>query len=448
PSDFAEDDRTTPFNVARAIDLTGFTLEQLRPLRAELPPKLQEDVVLRRVLYWTGGQPLLTHKLCAHLAGHSDPIPSDATGLSQLVDTVTRERVISGWENAEDPEHLQTIRERFDRLLERDQTLTTKMLNLYAKVLAAEDGLEVGRTREELELRLTGLVVARDDRLRSTNQIYREVFGPEWLKRQLKRLRPYHEAFEAWKRSKREDTSRLLEGQALKEGLTWSEERSIGEDERAFLRASQARVDARRRRFQRITLVVAGALLLAFVVSVALYFRLEEQTRQARENYDRANSERDRANAEKERASLEKDRANVERERASQEAAQRRVEADSARAGWAEAQRQQGIATAEKEKAIEETKNARDAEAKANYQSKLAFENAKQRDEEAKRAREAEAVAVKNTARIQAQYDSLASSLAECTTLEGQLTRARAEVDRLRKQCSPGESGVRAPSGR
>jgi hypothetical protein len=72
PSGLIADKQRTPFNLGRAIDLTGFQPHEVEPLAqglagtAENPPG-----VMQAVLDWTGGQPFLTQKLCSLVAGEA-----------------------------------------------------------------------------------------------------------------------------------------------------------------------------------------------------------------------------------------------------------------------------------------------------------------------------------------------------------------------------------------
>ncbi|MGD1917387.1 MAG: WD40 repeat domain-containing protein, partial [Pleurocapsa sp.] len=50
---------------------------------------------------------------------------------------------------------------------------------------------------------------------------------------------PYHNAIAAWLKSDRQDTSRLLRGQALIEGQPWAKKYSITQQEKDFLRQSE-----------------------------------------------------------------------------------------------------------------------------------------------------------------------------------------------------------------
>src|SRR5438128_2947990 len=69
PSDLIRDTRTTPFNIGKRIDLTDFTEAEAAPLAAGLnrPPELGARL-LQRILYWTGGHPYLTQRLCQAVA--------------------------------------------------------------------------------------------------------------------------------------------------------------------------------------------------------------------------------------------------------------------------------------------------------------------------------------------------------------------------------------------
>jgi hypothetical protein len=59
------DKNRTPFNIGRAIQLTGFTLHEAQRLARGLAQKVENaQEVLKEILAWTGGQPFLTQKLC------------------------------------------------------------------------------------------------------------------------------------------------------------------------------------------------------------------------------------------------------------------------------------------------------------------------------------------------------------------------------------------------
>ncbi|MGI0495223.1 WD40 repeat domain-containing protein [Alkalinema pantanalense CENA528] len=163
-------------------------------------------------------------------------LKGDLGGSAEFVERVVRERVIDQWEAQDLPPHLKTIR---DRLLRRGEERMGRLLGVYQQVLAGEDGIAADESEEQLELRLTGLVVKRQGRLRLYNRIYGAVFDGGWVDRALGELRPYGAAIAVWLASAGVDESRLLRGQALQDARDWAEGKRLGDDDYRFLDASQ-----------------------------------------------------------------------------------------------------------------------------------------------------------------------------------------------------------------
>src|SRR5207247_4910437 len=69
PSDLIRDTRITPFNIGRRIELNDFTSEYAAALGRALGRDEQTGKALvERILYWTGGHPYLTQRLCQAVA--------------------------------------------------------------------------------------------------------------------------------------------------------------------------------------------------------------------------------------------------------------------------------------------------------------------------------------------------------------------------------------------
>ena len=234
PSDLIQNKQTTPFNIGRPVDLSGFHVSEAQPLIPGLAEKASNpQALLQAALNWTGGQPFLTQKLCK-LAQSAESAPTEGQE-SQWIEQLVQTKVIDNWETQDIPPHLKTIR---DRLLLSGEQRTGRLLGLYQQIVqqgevAADD------SPEQMELRLTGLVVRRDGKLRVYNRIYERVFNRHWLERSLAELRPYGGAIASWLESEHQDESRLLRGQALQDARTWAEGKSLGDDDRRFLDASQ-----------------------------------------------------------------------------------------------------------------------------------------------------------------------------------------------------------------
>jgi WD40 repeat protein len=274
PSDLIADKRRTPFNIGTAIELHGFQLHEAKPLLKGLEGIVsQPQAVLREIIYWTGGQPFLTQKICQIIV---QTVSKTSTGKISLlrgteefwVEQLVRSQIIQHWEAKDEPEHLRTIR---DRLLFHEHR-AGRLLGLYQRVLQAEDE-EDARTQgrgdrgskdtsdsprprvspsprplapvpiddslEQTELLLSGLVEKRNGYLKIKNPIYRHVFNAEWVLKHLDNLRPYSQTFNAWVASAYQDESRLLRGKALKDTQKWFQGKSLSDLDYQFLAASQ-----------------------------------------------------------------------------------------------------------------------------------------------------------------------------------------------------------------
>ncbi len=124
PSNLIQDKQRTPFNIGRAINLKGFQLHEVEPLRKGLEEKFADSQeVMQEILNWTGGQPFLTQKLCQFMVEY------DKDNL-RSVEQVAKARIIENWELQDEPEHLRTIRSR----ILRDEERAGYLLDLYQQI--------------------------------------------------------------------------------------------------------------------------------------------------------------------------------------------------------------------------------------------------------------------------------------------------------------------------
>ncbi|MFN9835171.1 MAG: AAA-like domain-containing protein [Pseudanabaena sp.] len=242
PADLIRDKQRTPFNIGRAIELRGFQLKEAKPLMRGLLAKSQNPVaVLKAILAYTGGQPFLTQKLCQIILTSSESIPLNHELV--WVNNLVRSRLVENWEIQDQPEHFKTIR---DRILWSSENRQGKLLGLYQQILKSEPslhkleyGIIADDSPEQTELRITGLVVKREGKLRVYNPVYAAIFNQNLLNQALANLRPYGEAFKAWMDSDYQDESRLLRGQALQDALAWSADKNLSNHDYQFFSASQ-----------------------------------------------------------------------------------------------------------------------------------------------------------------------------------------------------------------
>ncbi|MFM8297587.1 MAG: hypothetical protein ACKN9A_03970, partial [Microcystis aeruginosa] len=97
-------------------------------------------------------------------------------------------QVISNWVSQDSPEHLKTIR---NRLLNKRVT-GRRMLKLYQEILRNGEITDDG-SPNQIELRLTGLVVQDRQKLKVYNKIYRNVFNENWVTTELNKIPAYYE---------------------------------------------------------------------------------------------------------------------------------------------------------------------------------------------------------------------------------------------------------------
>ncbi|NEQ52409.1 MAG: tetratricopeptide repeat protein [Leptolyngbya sp. SIO3F4] len=233
PSDLIQDKKRTPFNVGKAIDIKGFQFHEAQCLIKGLEDSTEcPQEVLRTILYWTGGQPFLTQKLCQLICENLFSIPKGDE--SKVIERLIEQHIVDRWETQDRPEHLTTIR---DRLLS-DESKAGRLLGIYQQILELEE-IDTRDTPEKIELQLSGLVAEDQQKLRVQNPIYKLVFNVLWINQAFDNLRPYAPAIKAWLDSDRQDKSQLLRGQTLKKAQDWTEDKSLSEKDYQFLAASQ-----------------------------------------------------------------------------------------------------------------------------------------------------------------------------------------------------------------
>lgn len=223
---------STPFNIGKAINLCGFTFAEAQPLADGLVDVCQSpDRVLEEVLSWTAGKPFLTQKICQLITKSGVFINSGSEAIE--VKTIVQEKVITNWESQDFPEHLKTIR---DRLLFPDNNINRR-LGIYQSIL--QKTILADNSKEQRDLRLTGIVTEQEGKLKIANPIYETIFNSSWVEQKLHEIRPYTDAFNAWIESNQKNSSYLLKGKELTQALEWSSDKLLSQQDFEFLTQSQ-----------------------------------------------------------------------------------------------------------------------------------------------------------------------------------------------------------------
>jgi WD40 repeat protein len=198
PSDLIQDTRTTPFNIGRRIELTDFTEAEAAPLalglagptvpaparpsgfeqEQERPNARTPERLLHRILYWTGGHPYLTQRLCAAVAdANAQGDPRCHAAHPRAVDRLCEELFLSHRAREQD-DNLLFVRER----VLRSEADLAALLELYGKVRGGKRVRDDEANRLVGILRLAGIVRLVEGYLWVRNRIYYRVFDQEWVR--------------------------------------------------------------------------------------------------------------------------------------------------------------------------------------------------------------------------------------------------------------------------
>jgi hypothetical protein len=177
PSDLISERSRTPFNIGKPVELNEFSAADAMPLQQGLERQYPRasSILFERIFYWTNGHPYLTQRLCRAVV---------ETQLQQVhpqrVDELVQ-RVFIGDAGRFD-RNLRVVRET---LAEAEPAERTAMLELYRSVRSGADVVKDETSLVHNHLELSGLVRTEKRRLRVRNPIYEQVFGPEWLAKEL-----------------------------------------------------------------------------------------------------------------------------------------------------------------------------------------------------------------------------------------------------------------------
>lgn len=168
PSDLITDNKRTPFNVGRRVDLDDFTFSEAFPLAKGLGENADE--VLKWVFEFTNGHPYLTQRLCAHLAKSGAPLTKQI-----IVKTVGD--LFAGEQGRQD-NNLQFVRD----MLSKRSPDVTRVMQIYRDIRSGKKVIDDERSITKAHLKLSGLVRSDDGILRVRNEIYHQVFNLRWIR--------------------------------------------------------------------------------------------------------------------------------------------------------------------------------------------------------------------------------------------------------------------------
>jgi tetratricopeptide (TPR) repeat protein len=175
PAELIQDAPMTPFNIGQRIALTDFSTTEAVPLAMGLgrPERIGRGL-LKRILYWTGGHPYLTQRLCQAVA--ADSRVTCPVGVDQLCEVLfLSPRAL------EQDDNLLFVRE----YLLRSTADRAGLLDLYAQVHSRRRVRDDDTNPLLSLLHLAGIVRVINGGLRVRNRIYFTVFDQAWIRMHL-----------------------------------------------------------------------------------------------------------------------------------------------------------------------------------------------------------------------------------------------------------------------
>lgn len=163
--------------ISTRIELHDFSFEQARPLAAGLGLAPGDaERALYRVLYWTGGHPYLTQRLCQAIARNAKRTDSD-----EAVDALVRSRFLG-----RNVVRTEASMSRVLDSLDRAGKLARPALRLYRRIHRGRRVRHEPDNPKHQLLRVCGLAtVTGERRLAVRNRIYAEAFSRRWAREAL-----------------------------------------------------------------------------------------------------------------------------------------------------------------------------------------------------------------------------------------------------------------------
>lgn len=232
PTDLMQDPARTPFNIGTSIQLRGFKYDEARILLQGFEHiETEKKQLLQEIISWTGGQPILTQRLCKSIA-------SNNTKISNIKDTVFKcvEDLYFRAGTLETDNNLSNIQ---NRILKNDR-YNTHMLSLYRQIINKEE-IKIDNTDVvQTYLKLAGLCDSKDGYLIVANKIYENIFNHKWIKNAFGKVnRPFANDMNRWVELNKSESAVLRES-VLKQAFEWAKTRDdLSRLEREYLEFSR-----------------------------------------------------------------------------------------------------------------------------------------------------------------------------------------------------------------
>lgn len=187
PADLIQDVRVSPFNIGKRIELRDFTASEAIRLadgfRANETSKTQtldKKRLVNRILYWTGGHPFLTQRLCLNVKRALSSPDADSGNPDRCVDKLCSDMFLTHSAKESD-DNFAVVRNR----LLRSEAELPALLDMYRKIHAGKVVQDDETNPLCSILKLSGVTKVENGRFKVRNRIYATVFDAKWVESRL-----------------------------------------------------------------------------------------------------------------------------------------------------------------------------------------------------------------------------------------------------------------------
>ncbi|OUD15658.1 AAA-like domain-containing protein [Thioflexithrix psekupsensis] len=173
--DLIKNKEISPFNVGKIIILEDFNLKEMELFKTVFSGEDKEkDEALKRVFYWTNGQPFLTQLLCKEIVENGEYSIKEIDAICQ--------RLFFCADCRETNHNLSGLIMFLEGVSQADEEIKSGMLDLYGRVLRGKTIKHDEFNPHIPRLRLMGLVkLNQNGVLQVRNRIYARAFNSRWI---------------------------------------------------------------------------------------------------------------------------------------------------------------------------------------------------------------------------------------------------------------------------
>jgi adenylate cyclase len=183
-TDLIKEDKHKLFTPGQNIHLSGLQLDQSWGLMQGIIKQLENPLIaFKEILKWTGGQPLLTQKICQLIQRYKIFIPNGKE--SEILTEFLHQQIIDFWQKSDQPAHLRSLQTKI--------VPSYELLKVYAQIWQLGEIPYHVDNHYHNQLILSGLITNNRGKLVISNLIYAEIFNKTWLKNALFNILPFEE---------------------------------------------------------------------------------------------------------------------------------------------------------------------------------------------------------------------------------------------------------------